>query len=181
MCVYVVPMQLDERKLRLLRAFVTKPGCVVVDLCSGDCRYLHWLVKHIPVSKAYAIDKNCSFAEACKPFQFICGEIGLYSCWWYILGGAFADYVLLFDCLEHSTFYGALLDAAHYFLAPGGLLIGSTIGEPVDHIRDAIERDPEHVHLFNPVLLRRALERHGFRVIYLSQDHEILFFVGEKR
>ena len=73
--------------------------------------------------------------------------------------------VIAYDIIEHSTYYGLILDEAYRVLRNNGYLVLSTIWI----MGYAVHTDRQHVHCFTEELLRRALERHGFKVLRIER------------
>lgn len=75
------------------------------------------------------------------------------------------DVVILFDVIEHTTYYGVLLDEARRVLRPGGYLLLAT----TNNSGHAVETDPQHVHCFTVNLVLRVIERHGFTPLDIEE------------
>ncbi len=171
--------EIDVRKERLVQVLSTSVGTnevSVVDVGCGDCRYYDVLTRYLKVSEYLGIDRSPRCGD--KPTISVDLEVvkpEMYSEYFNRY-----DIAVMFDILEHITNYGLLLDFVNALLKKNGYALISTIAIPIDNIRDAIERDIDHVHLYTPTLLSRALSRHGFAVMYTYQDHEILYAIARK-
>jgi len=86
--------------------------------------------------------------------------------------------ILMFDTLEHTPCYGKLIELAKRCITIDGVVLGSTIGIPLDKFDDTIYSDPEHLHLFTQVFIIRLFKKYGFEIVRVSQDHEIIFFTA---
>ncbi|RLG86902.1 MAG: hypothetical protein DRO39_01985 [Thermoprotei archaeon] len=73
--------------------------------------------------------------------------------------------VIAYDVLEHTTKYGLVLEEVHRVLRKNGYLVLSTVYTQ----GYAVHADPQHVHCYTEELLRRALARHGFRVLRMER------------
>ena len=176
---------LDSRKIHLLDKYLQhREVHSVADIGSGDCRYIKYITTKEygrELKKAIVIEKDTTNLEKCRSnlpsldLILVNSDIENLSNI-DALKGEKADIVLLFDILEHLTCPKKAVELAKS-LNPELIFI-STIGEPLDNIRDAIERDPEHVLMFNQTLLFRFLRRLDLKPIEISQDHEILFAVA---
>ena len=166
---------IDGRKEELIRVGCSMLGGRVVDVLDlgcGDCTYGAVISRVCRVGRYVGVDAKPN----CRGFETVRADLqdNLVS----LINGSF-DVVLMLDVLEHLTNYGRALDNARFLIKDGGLLLISTIGIPIDGVKDAIERDPEHVHLFTPTLLRRALIRHGFQVLTYWQNHELIYTIAK--
>ena len=175
------PPNVDLRKARLIEQACSMleirgiKNVRVLDLGCGDCTYAREIAGKCNVVDYVGVDTE----PRCNGYNVVRADVqdtGLPS----LIGGSF-DVVLMLDILEHVTNYGMALSNARKLIRPNGLLLISTIAIPQDNINDAIERDPQHVHLYTPELLRRALARHGFSLVMFWQEHEILFAIAEPR
>lgn len=175
------PIGVDLRKARLIEQACSMletrgvKGVRVLDLGCGDCTYARVIAEKCNATEYVGVD----IEPRCNGYNVVRADVqdpGLPS----IIGGSF-DVVFMMDILEHVTNYGLALDNARRLIKPSGLLLITTVAIPQDGINDAIERDPQHVHLYTPELLRRALIRHGFSLIMFWQEHEILFAIAEPR
>ena len=84
-----------------------------------------------------------------------------------------ADVVTCFELIEHTFDPRAFLDACHRRLRPGGLFVCTTpnwSGFDVALLRERSDNvtGPNHLQLFTPDSLGRALQRAGFREIEMS-------------
>lgn len=176
---------LDLRKTSLLDKYLNyRTVSAVADIGSGDCRYVKYITtRHYgkALRKAIAIDKSPLQIELCrKNLEGInLSPIILDLETEYNINTIVrdqVDIVLLFDILEHLSCPRKAIELAKLFQPE--LIFISTIGEPTNNIRDAIERDPEHVVMFNRTLLSRFLKRLELEPLEIRQDHEILFAVA---
>jgi len=89
------------------------------------------------------------------------------------------DTVILFDVLEHTTYYGKLIDEAKRVVKTDGFVLVHTINNK----GSIVERDEGHVHCFTQTLLRRALERHGLKVLEIgvhSYANDLIYAIAVK-
>jgi 2-polyprenyl-3-methyl-5-hydroxy-6-metoxy-1,4-benzoquinol methylase len=170
---------LDTRKIQLIVKHLKNKPYKILDIFSGDCKYSKWIREHYEVINITAIDKNIY----CNDVDFIQYEI---TCDTYVgeliklLPYREYNLILLFDALEHVTCYGKLLELVSNVLSNDGIILGSTIGIPIDDINMAIEQDKEHRHLFTKVLLMRGFKDYGLEIREAYQHHEIIFFYATR-
>ncbi len=165
---------IDTRKVLLIAAACSLLGVknpTVLDLGCGDCRYASVVEAACGLGMYVGVDAKPN----CQGRNVVRTDLEV---WDSPFVGVF-DLVLALDILEHLTNYGHALDVARKAIKPSGLLLVSTIAVPMDDVQDAIERDPEHVHLYTRELLKRALRRHGFEATHAWQDHEILLTIAK--
>ena len=155
-------MPYDPRKERVILMVPREYRRRALDVGCGECLY------HRFFDDYYGIDENPRCPEGIKTIMA--------DFHYFPFPSFYFTVVLLFDVLEHTTYYGMLLDEAYRVLVHGGYVIGSTIWTT----GPAVHTDKQHVHCYTEELLRRALERHGFTRVRVWRDIDILYFIGVK-
>jgi 2-polyprenyl-3-methyl-5-hydroxy-6-metoxy-1,4-benzoquinol methylase len=172
---------LDERKLRLIVNNIPYKPLKILDIFSGDCKYAKWIQNHYEVELITAIDKKKHDSIWCKDVNFKQIEIDCNTDVRELsmdVGINAYNVILMFDALEHTPCYGKLIELAKRCITLDGVVLGSTIGIPLDKVDDAIYSDPEHLHLFTQVFVIRLFKKYGFEKVRVSQDHEMIFFTA---
>jgi ubiquinone/menaquinone biosynthesis C-methylase UbiE len=135
---------------------------LVVDIGSGPCTYSFLFDRYV------ACDIDLEKLKQCK------GLAEKVQCDAHSLpfrDRAF-EMVLIFDIIEHSNRYGLILEEASRVSRPNSPILLSTIWI----MGHAVHADPQHVHCFTEILLRRALSKY-FNVLAIHRSIDVLFAV----
>ena len=144
----------------------------VLDVGCGDCYMAHYIGK----SKYYGVDIARSGCWVGERSGCVLDEPGFYNCYFEVVeSNTSYDLVLFIESLEHMYDYVQVLEKVYRWLNDGGRVVVQTANPYM--LETMI--DGTHYHVINPILLKRLMERIGYRVVKLKDSGTSSLIIGE--